>query len=200
MKGQDWVRFQVFGWCAKRHSIRCRTRPFAKAENGDTTVITRTSLNPIATPTEQAAARSKSWGAVRIFDDITILKVDVEGFEFNALPSWGRDELRNLAATSPDAFSQGARGILDFTKSTPKYNSVSLLSMEFHRMGHKGNYGATLRGAERSHYTMLHLYGLGFLMVGQERNHQDNCCFELAWAHYRHYVRSEMWMIFGDSL
>lgn len=166
-----------------------------KTEGGATTSITRTSLNPLSQETQQAA-RARRWGDVRVFDGISILKVDVEGYEFNALPAWGRDELQNLAATSPEAVAEHSKSPIDMEISIPKYWSVSLLSMEFHRMGHKGNYAATLRGALRTHFTMLHLYGLGFLMVGQERNHQDNCCFELAWAHYRHYVRSEMWMIF----
>jgi hypothetical protein len=157
-------------------------------------------------------ASSRDGGAtqVRLFDGLSILKVDVEGYEFNAIPEWARDELRNLGATSgaTDALAKGTASgsndgknlLIDFEHAIDSYFSVSLLSMEFHRSGHKYNHGASLRGAQRSHYTLLNIYSLGFLMAGQEKNHQDNCCYELVWVHYRHFVRSEIWMAVGDSL
>lgn len=149
--------------------------------------------------------------AVRLFDGLSILKVDVEGYEFNAIPEWARGELKNLGTTSGaiDALAVGAgRGeaaqqknlLIDFEAAIDAYFSVSLLSMEFHRSGHKYAYAANLRGAQRSHYTLLNIYSLGFLMTGQEKNHQDNCCYELVWVHYRHFVRSEVWMAVGDVL
>ncbi|CUG06210.1 membrane-associated protein, putative [Bodo saltans] len=157
-----------------------------------------------------AASRDGGATQVRLFDGLSILKVDVEGYEFNAIPEWARDELRNLGATSgnSDALAKGTASstdggenqLIDFEHAIDSYLSVSLLSMEFHRSGHKYNHGASLRGAQRSHYTLLNIYSLGFLMAGQEKNHQDNCCYELVWVHYRHFVRSEIWMAVGDSL
>lgn len=136
-------------------------------------------------------------GQPRYFDGISILKVDVEGYEFNAIPAWAKDELVNLGE------SLRAKPVTDelitFEDAIDRYFSVSLLSMEFHRSGHKYPHGAGLKGALRAHYTVLHLYSLGFLMVGQEKNHQDNCCYELVWVHQRHFIRSEVWMVTGDG-
>jgi hypothetical protein len=143
--------------------------------------------------------KSPEDSGVRTFDDLTILKLDIEGYEFNVLPKWGRDELRCLAQQRPAVFAPGSSDLIDFAEDCQEYFTVSLLSMEFHRSGHKGDYGARLTGALRAHYTMLHAYSLGYVMVGQEKNHQDNCCYEVAWVHQRHFVRSEMWMLLGDE-
>lgn len=138
--------------------------------------------------------------AVRYFDGVSILKIDVEGYEFNTVPAWARDELRNIGASSSEAVLKGNKAMIDFEVAASDYFSVSLLSMEFHRAGHRYNHAAALRGALRAHYTLLHIYSLGFVLAGQEKNHQDNCCYELVWVHYRHFVRSEVWMAVGDSL
>lgn len=134
---------------------------------------------------------------VRLFDAITILKVDVEGYEFNVMPSWARDELRNIGQ---HIGRSDVSSLIDFEEAANDYFSVSLLSMEFHRSGHKYPYGAGLDGALRAHYTLLHIYSLGFIMAGQEKNHQDACCYELVWVHYRHFVKSEIWMLVGDGM
>jgi hypothetical protein len=147
----------------------------------------------------QAAKSAGDTNSLRTFDDLTILKLDIEGYEFNVLPKWARDELHCLAQHRLTAFAGGANDLIDFAVDCQDYFTVSLLSMEFHRSGHKGDYGARLPGALRAHYTVLHAYSLGYVMVGQERNHQDNCCYEVAWAHQRHFVRSEMWMLLGDG-
>jgi hypothetical protein len=137
--------------------------------------------------------------SVRYFDGISLLKVDVEGYEFNAIPAWARDELRCMGQTQPKQFEAGSSALIDFEVAAKDYFSVSLLSMEFHRSGHKYPHGAGLRGALRAHYMLLHIYSLGFIMTGQEKNHQDNCCYELVWVHYRHFIRSEVWMVAGDT-
>lgn len=193
----------------------------AQKEGRQHDAITRRKVSPstiaavVSSDSEQPAhhswntRRSPGSPRVRLFDALSVLKVDVEGYEFNAMPEWARDELRNLGETSgsADALAKGsatrAKGsswLIDFEHAIHQYFSVSLLSMEFHRSGHKYPHGANLRGAQRSHYTLLHIYSLGFVMAGQEKNHQDNCCYELVWVHYRHFIRSEIWMAVGDSL
>ena len=161
-------------------------------------LVTRYHVSDAAMKQSAGGKRLSSADGVHVFDDLTILKLDIEGYEFNVLPKWGRDELRCLGETAGSKFALGSDQIIDFDTDCLEYFTVSLLSMEFHRSGHKGDYGARINGALRAHYTLLHAYSLGYVMVGQERNHQDNCCYEVAWVHYRHFVRSEMWMLLGD--
>lgn len=133
--------------------------------------------------------------AVRLFDAISIYKVDIEGFEFNVIPSWSRDELVNIATENPALVAKGAVETFDFEDAASDFMTISLFSMEFHRMGHKKAIAASRVGALRAHYLLLHLYSLGFLMVGHEKNQYDHCCYEQAWSHVRHFVRSETWMV-----
>jgi hypothetical protein len=139
-------------------------------------------------------------GTIQVFDGLTILKLDIEGYEFNALPAWARDELRCLAEQNPSMFSRGDATALDFSAACREYFTVSLLNMEFHRSGHANKFGARLPGALRAHFTILHLYSLGFLMIGQERNHFDDCCYEVAFVHQRHLVKTEMWGVVRDHI
>jgi hypothetical protein len=135
---------------------------------------------------------------VEYFDDISFLKLDVEGFEFSAVPKWAYGELENLASNRRESFAHGSRELIHFARDADKYFTVSLLGTEFHRMGHKRLYGASSAGAKRAHFLMLHIASLGFMMVGQEKNPFDYCCYELAWVHYRHFIKSEMWMVLDD--
>jgi hypothetical protein len=45
----------------------------------------------------------------------------------------------------------------------------------------------------------MQLAGLGFVMFDQERNHMNDCCFEMTFAHYRYFVLSEAWTALQDS-
>ena len=138
-------------------------------------------------------------GGVRLFDELTILKWDVEGYEHNVLPRWARDELRCLAQTVPAKFRRGDNELIDSDVDCTEYFTPSLLNLELHRMGHTNNFGASIESAFRAHFTLLHAYSLGFVMVAQEKNHIDNCCYELAFVHVKHFVRSELWMVVGDD-
>ena len=66
-------------------------------------------------------------------------------------------------------------------------------------MGHKYKHGSSKNGALRAHYLLLHYYALGFAMVASEKNHADNCCYEIVMVSGRHYVRSEAWMPLDHS-
>ena len=138
------------------------------------------------------------------FDEVSVLKLDVEGFEHIAFPSFLRAELQDLGlhyATGGDGAGAGPAAsplrelrLIRFDTDAPDSPTISQLGMEFHRGGHKGPAGASYWGALRSHYSLMQLYGKGFLMFAQEKNPVDYCCYEIALAHYRHFVRSEVWL------
>jgi len=140
-----------------------------------------------------------------VFDEVSILKLDVEGFEHRTLPNWLTSELSDLGRTrlskSHSLTTAGAtKGVGDsslitFDIDAPNTFTVSHYGMELHRLGHKANYAAGYTGALRTHYTLMQLYALGFAMFGQEKNPTDYCCFEIGMVHYRHYVRSETWHV-----
>ncbi|CUG44279.1 Hypothetical protein, putative [Bodo saltans] len=136
----------------------------------------------------------------RLFDGVSILKMDIEGFEWNVIPKWLEDELRSIGNVVPSAVAVDSTTAINFEEAVPDYFSVSLLALEFHRVGHKQLYGAAAIGALRAHWLMLHIYALGFVLIGNEKNEMDQCCFEHAYVHVRHFVRSEMWMVLRDDL
>jgi hypothetical protein len=146
-------------------------------------------------PTEWSVASSP-----RLFDGVSILKMDIEGFEWNVIPRWLEDELRSVGSVVPDTVTTDSTKTINFETAAPDYFSVSLLALEFHRVGHKQLYGAAAIGALRAHWLMLHIYALGFILIGNEKNEMDQCCFEHAYVHARHFVRSEMWMVLRDDL
>eukprot|EP00658_Telonema_sp_P-2_P001542 TRINITY_DN10571_c0_g1_i3.p1 TRINITY_DN10571_c0_g1~~TRINITY_DN10571_c0_g1_i3.p1 ORF type:complete len:700 (+),score=90.44 TRINITY_DN10571_c0_g1_i3:117-2102(+) len=149
-----------------------------------------------------------------VFDEVSILKLDVEGFEHRTLPNWLTSELSDLgrtrlSKTSSQLSSSSSTGgdstsssttntnndLITFDVDAPNTFTISHYGMELHRLGHKANYAAGYTGALRTHYTLMQLYALGFTMFGQEKNPTDYCCFEIGMVHYRHYVRSETWHV-----
>ena len=125
-----------------------------------------------------------------MFKRISILKVDVEGFEFGAIAQWLRDEMAAIGKMWGDA--DGAT-----FDEVPGFASVEQIQFELHRMGHKGNAGFALSGAMQAHLLMLNLFALGFVPAAQERNHADNCCYEFAAPSSRFYILSEAWGAMG---
>lgn len=135
----------------------------------------------------------------KTFDEVSIIKFDVEGFEHSSFPSFLRAELEDLHAHYAPKLSKLAESsktpfpIIFFDSEAPDSLTIGQLGMEFHRQGHKGPSGSTYAGAMRAHYTLMQLYSKGFLMFAQEKNPVDYCCYEIALTHYRHYIRSEVW-------
>ena len=142
-----------------------------------------------------------------VFDEVSIMKLDVEGFEHRTLPQWLTSELSDLGRTRLERWRQasvphprgsrvrdsGGGHLIAFDTEAPSTFTVSHYGMELHRLGHKDNRAASYAGALRTHYTLMQLYALGFAMFGQEKNPTDYCCYEIGMVHYRHYVRSETW-------
>jgi hypothetical protein len=144
--------------------------------------------------TGAAVTESPRW-----FDALSIYKMDIERFEWNVVPAWLYGELRSIGKFATTAVAKGASVSIDFELAAPDFFSVSLFSLEIHRIGQKYKEG-DVDGALRMHWFMLHMYGLGFVMVGHEKNEIDQCCFEHTYAHVRHFVRSEMWMALREEL
>jgi hypothetical protein len=136
----------------------------------------------------------------RWFDAVTILKIDVEGYEWNILPWWLREEFVSISIYAPPPVAaQGSTVSINFAESVPQYYTVSMFSLEFHRIS--SDRVPTAHEALGTHWLMLQTYALGFLMVSQERNaFSHDCCFEQTYAHVRHFIRSEMWMILREEL
>ena len=99
---------------------------------------------------------------------LDFLKLDVEGWEFRAIPEW----LRQV--------STGETTL-----------QVQQLQMEFHRIGWKRAPGASWESLMNSHLLFLHFYALGFVPVQYERNHMDDCCYEFTFVNAVWYVVAE---------
>ncbi|CUG88911.1 transmembrane protein, putative [Bodo saltans] len=136
----------------------------------------------------------------RWFDALTVLKLDIEGFEWNYLPTWLREESHSIATNARAAVQEHSTAAIDFAAAVPQYFTVSLFGLEFHRIGHARHYGGSYIGALRSHWLTLQVYSLGFIMFAHEKNEADQCCFEHAYVHVRHFIRSEMWMLLRDDI
>jgi hypothetical protein len=143
-----------------------------------------------------ASPRSPRW-----FDALTIFKVDIEGFEWNYIPAWLRGEFTSLSRNTPlSTLVDGSTSPIDYATAVPDYFTVSLFSLEFHRIGFRNVTGATSDGALRTHWLSLQVHALGFLMVAHEKNEYSQCCFEYSYVHVRHFIKSEMWMALRDEL
>jgi len=94
---------------------------------------------------------------------LDILKIDVEGWEFYALPDW----LHDVSQRS-------------LHEDLPFY--VDQFQLEFHRLGHKTLKARSFRGLLYAHYLFLHFYALGFVPYVHEPNYFNKCCFEFALA------------------
>eukprot|EP00758_Cryptobia_borreli_P013521 Tbor_TRINITY_DN5842_c0_g1::TRINITY_DN5842_c0_g1_i1::g.7029::m.7029 len=139
-----------------------------------------------------------------LFDEVSIMKIDIEGYEHVTFPLWVSAELgdigagllqQNSSSVSGNGAPPSGETLLFFDKLARNMYTISQIGMELHRRGHKAIHGASYIGAMRTHYTLMHLYSLGFVMFGQERNPYDVCCYEVAFTHYRHYARSEGWQM-----
>jgi hypothetical protein len=136
----------------------------------------------------------------RWFDALTVFKMDIEGWEWSYVPAWLREECHSIATNAKDAVQAHSTAAIDFAAAVPQHFTVSLFGLEFHRIGHTKSSGATNTGALRAHWLTLQLYSLGFIMVGHEKNEMDQCCFEHAYVHVRHFIKSEMWMLLRDEI
>ncbi|CUG88910.1 membrane-associated protein, putative [Bodo saltans] len=143
-----------------------------------------------------SSSRSPLW-----FDALTILKIDIEGFEWKYIPAWIRGEFKSLSLNAPpQAVAQGSTDAIDFATAVPEFFTVSLFSLEFHRIGFRNITGASSYGALRTHWLSLQVHALGFLMIAHEKNEYSQCCFEYSYVHVRHFIKSEMWMALRDEL
>ncbi|CUG88912.1 membrane-associated protein, putative [Bodo saltans] len=136
----------------------------------------------------------------RWFDALTVFKMDIEGFEWSYLPAWLREESHSIATNARAAVQEHSTAAIDFAAAVPQYFTVSLFGLEFHRIGHAKHHGNTNTGALRAHWLTLQVYSLGFIMIAHEKNEFDQCCFEHAYVHVRHFIRSEMWMLLRDNI
>ena len=133
--------------------------------------------------------------------------MDVESFEFVAVPRWLQVELgligKQLANTITttktekmmDSQKQNLREsspLVDFS-ALPGMITVEQLQTEIHRRGHKNKKGSTFVGSLWLQWLLLNYHALGFVSVANEKNHVDNCCFEAVFVNYRYYITSETW-------
>jgi hypothetical protein len=120
---------------------------------------------------------------------VSILKMDIESFEFVAVPRWLQVEM--ALAGKQQQKSSSSTMMFDFS-SLPIMN-VEQIQTEIHRRGHKNKKAAAFAGAMWLQWLLLNYHALGFLVVSNEKNHVDNCCFEAVMVHYRYYVASQSW-------
>ena len=143
---------------------------------------------------------------------IAVLKMDVESYEFVAVPRWLRDDLMAVARQPATvlggcAAADGRAEVVDDAATTAASRSpergddddaplsVGSLQLELHRMGHKRAPGESSAGALHTHLLMLNFYALGFSPYAMEPNFWDHCCFEVAWESHRAYVSGEVWSV-----
>lgn len=141
---------------------------------------------------------------------VSILKMDIESFEFVAVPRWLQTELAfsgmQLQRTSPRSNNDEHDGEGSSNSNGGGRNhrqqirfsrlpmvQVDQLQTEIHRRGHKGRAAADFSGATWLMYLLLNYHALGFVPVVAEKNHVDNCCFEAVLARSAFYVASETW-------
>lgn len=137
----------------------------------------------------------------RWFDALTMFKVDIEGSEWKYIPAWIRGELHNIRTHAPaNTFAKGSTEAIDYATAAPDFFTVSLFSLEFHRIGMGEPPGYTTASALRAHWLSLQTYALGFIMVAHEKNEWGHCCYENTYIHVRHFIKSEMWMALRDDL
>jgi hypothetical protein len=157
----------------------------------------RPSLRGVALSNEVEALDDALVPGPRWFDDVTLLKLDIHGYEWNLLPTWLRDEFVSVGAHHHIA-AMSSTAAIDFAMCVPHYNSVSQLSMELNRLSVHTPNG---REALATQWLTMQTYALGFIMVYQERGDGDHHnSFEQTYVHVRHFIKSEMWMILRDEL
>lgn len=152
--------------------------------------------------TMPAVAAESSSDRPRWFDALTIFKMDIERYEWNVIPSWLYSELGSIGKHASQLMVQGSTAPIDFEAAAPDFFSVSMFSLEIHRIGDDKyeRRKSDIDGALRMHWAMMHIYALGFVMIAHEKNEIDQCCFEHTFSHVRHFIRSELWMSLREKL
>ncbi|CUG88909.1 Hypothetical protein, putative [Bodo saltans] len=150
--------------------------------------------------TEENHTLSRLPSQPRWFDALSIFKVDIEGSEWKYIPAWIRGEFYSLQTHAPlSLIRSGSAAAIDFSAYAPDFFTVSLFFLEYHRIG-RDDTGATAVGGLRAHWLTLQIYALGFIMIAHEKNEFSQRCFEHAYVHVRHFIRSEMWMLLRDDI
>lgn len=133
------------------------------------------------------------------FDEVSILKIDVEGSEFKVFDAWAQGEIasfnRNteLHATLDAKAAGNSFPMIDFRKVISEFFTVSMVLVEVHSWGGQFH-GYDHIGAFHMLHMMQQLNQMGFVMVAFEKNFFGDCCFELVYVHYRFFTRSEVWL------
>jgi hypothetical protein len=149
----------------------------------------------------QKTSNGKHLISPRWFDALTILKVDTTGTEWKLIPAWIRGEMYGVGAHSPArTIEQGSTDVVDFDAVASNFFTVSLFSLQFHRLGMGEEVGYSAAGALRAHWLSLQTQALGFMMVAHESDERGHCCYENTYVHVRHFIKSEVWMALRDDL
>ena len=126
-----------------------------------------------------------------IVDDVSIFKLDIEGYEVDAIPQWVADDITALASNKNlvSRLRHSPLTSIDFATEGPRALTVSQFQIEFHSNAND------VRSAHSWFNLRFLLSLLGFHQVAYEYNHYSwhSCCFEAVFVHHRFYVRSEVW-------
>ena len=132
------------------------------------------------------------------YDQLAVLKLDVEGHEHTVMPAWAKLELRDLKHSLGRHFAQEVNGqigltVIDFERDIPSFFTTSMVQLELHEFvgGSPPSYEYSALQAFR---VQQYLASLGFVQIAQERNAMSDCCFELLYVHYRYLIQSEVWL------
>ena len=187
-------KFKFFPYCigiadAGLDSFAKKTTASASSGEGKSVSLVEVGSLVFTGSTTTAAAAASAPA-----QQVSILKMDIESFEFVAVPRWQQVELA-LAGAAFRKSSPGARSSPPppISFSELPLMTVEQLQTEIHRRGHKGKKAAGFAGAMWLQWLLLGYHGLGFAVVAQEKNHVDNCCFEAVLAHQRFYISSQAW-------
>lgn len=130
------------------------------------------------------------------FDEVSILKCDIEGSEVPVMYTWSNGELssfnnnKNLQKQIADSKKDNEFLMIDFAKIIPEYFTVSTVLMEIHGWGPKP---LDIEGVFRTQHLLQQLSQMGYVPVSLEANFNIHTAFEVVYVHYRYFVRSEMW-------
>lgn len=130
------------------------------------------------------------------FDEVSVLKCDIEGSEVPVMYTWVDGETKSFN-NNKDLQSQieasqkdGTFLMIDFAKIIPEFFTVSTVLMEIH--GISGNPMGEV-GTFRTQHLLQQLTQMGYVMVSMEKNFFGDLAYEFNFVHYRYFVRSEIW-------
>lgn len=192
--GQEFIGQSVMRFKAHPQAIASAKQRLASGKDVDT--IDKFTMS------QKRSTSGKDLISPLWFDALTILKIDTAGAEWKFIPAWIRGELHGVGAHSPArAVEKGSTDVIDFAASASDFFTVSLFSLQFHRLGSSEDaHGYSAAGALRAHLLSLQVQGLGFIMVAHESDERGNCCYENTYVHVRHFIKSEVWMALRDDL